>query len=68
MFGADVTPEQPTSDGRIDMVLKTDAVIYVFGLKYKKDADTAMRQIEDKSMLLPLPMTNARKLWSASTS
>ena len=48
MLGVDVTPEQPTSDGRIDMVLKTTDNIYVFELKYKKDAATALAQIKDK--------------------
>jgi len=48
MLGTNITPEQPTSDGRIDMVLKTNDTIYVFELKYKKDADTAITQIEDK--------------------
>ena len=48
MLGVDVTPEQPTSDGRIDMVLKTTDSIYVFELKYKKDAATALAQIKDK--------------------
>lgn len=48
MLGVDVTPEQPTSDGRIDMVLKTTDSIYIFELKYKKDAATALAQIEDK--------------------
>ena len=48
MLGVDVTAEQPTSDGRIDMVLKTADTIYVFELKYKKDAATALGQIEDK--------------------
>lgn len=48
MLGADITPEQPTSDGRIDMVLKTDDCIYIFELKYGKDAETAIAQIENK--------------------
>jgi len=48
MLGADVTPELSTSDGRIDMVLKTSACIYVFELKYGKEAAVAMKQIEDK--------------------
>ena len=48
MLGADITPEQPTSDGRIDMVLKTDDYIYIFELKYGKDAETAIAQIENK--------------------
>ena len=48
MLGVDVTPEQPTSDGRINMVLKTTDSIYVFELKYKKDAATALAQIKNK--------------------
>ena len=48
MLGADITPEQPTSDGRIDMVLKTDDCIYIFELKYGKDAETAIAQIGNK--------------------
>ena len=48
ILGCDVTPEVPTSDGRIDMVLKTKRSIYVLELKYKKDAETAMEQIDRK--------------------
>ncbi len=48
MLGTDITPELPTSDGRIDMVLKTSDSIYIFELKYGKDAAVALKQIEDK--------------------
>ena len=48
ILGCDVTPEVPTADGRIDMVLKTKRSIYVLELKYKKDAETAMQQIDHK--------------------
>lgn len=48
MLGCDITPEVPTSDGRIDMVLKTKRSIYILELKYKKDAGTAMEQIDHK--------------------
>ena len=48
ILGCDVTPEVPTSDGRIDMVLKTKRSIYKLELKYKKDAETAMKQIDRK--------------------
>ena len=51
ILGCDVTPEVPTSDGRIDMVLKTKRSIYVLELKYKKNAETAMEQIERKDYL-----------------
>lgn len=48
MLGADITAEQPTSDGRIDMVLKTDRSIFIIELKYAKDATVALSQIKDK--------------------
>ena len=48
MLGTDIKAEQPTSDGRIDLVLKTSQAIYIFELKYNKSAKTAIRQIDDK--------------------
>lgn len=51
ILGCDVTPEVPTSDGRIDMVLKTKRSIYILELKYKKDAEAAMEQIDSKDYL-----------------
>lgn len=48
MLGADVSPELPTSDGRIDLILKTVDCIFIFELKYGKDAVTAINQIEEK--------------------
>lgn len=48
MLGADITPEKPTSDERIDMVLKTNTNVFIFELKYGKDADVAIEQIKDK--------------------
>ncbi len=48
MLGANVTVEEPTPDGRIDMVLKTDKTIYIFELKYNKSAESAIQQIVQK--------------------
>ena len=48
MLGADIKAEQPTSDGRIDLVLKTSQAIYIFELKYNQSAKTAIQQIEAK--------------------
>ncbi len=62
MLGADVTPEQPTSDGRIDMVMKTHDCIYVFELKYGKDADTAMSQIAEKKYALAFADDKRKKV------
>ena len=51
ILGCDVTPEVPISDGRIDMVLKTKRSVYILELKYKKDAEAAMEQIDSKDYL-----------------
>lgn len=64
MLGADVSSELPTSDGRIDLVLKTVDCIFIFELKYGKDAVTAINQIEEKSIFLLLQMISAKSsLW-----
>lgn len=61
LVGADVSPELPTSDGRIDMVMKTRQSIYVFELKYKRDAETAMEQINAKNYLKAFADDRRRK-------
>ena len=48
MLCADVHAEHPTSDGRIDILLKTKNTIYVFELKYKKSSANAVAQIQEK--------------------
>lgn len=48
MLGEDVKVEHTISDGRIDLVLKTDKSIFIFELKYEKSADIAMAQISGK--------------------
>lgn len=48
MLGADIKAEQPTSDGRIDLVLQTNQTIYIFELKYNKSAQVAVQQIKAK--------------------
>ena len=45
LLGADVVAEYQTSDGRIDLLLRTAKSVYVFELKYGKDAEVAMDQI-----------------------
>ena len=47
-FGADVRAEQTTNRGRIDIVLKMPATIYVIELKYDGTADEALEQIRDR--------------------
>ena len=47
-FGADVQAEDQTSDGRMDIALKLQDVIYIIELKYNKTADEAVNQILKK--------------------
>ncbi len=49
MVGADVRPEVPAADGRIDLVLYAKTSIYVLELKYEQDADVAMQQINQRN-------------------
>ena len=45
--------EYHTSQGRIDLVLKTDRYIYVMEFKLNGTAEEALRQIEEKQYALP---------------
>ena len=46
--GVEVRMEEPTSAGRIDMVVRTDKYVYVMEFKLNQSAEKAMRQITDK--------------------
>lgn len=48
VFGFDVQAEVSTSCGRIDMVLKTDEMIFIFEFTLNKDAAVALGQIQDR--------------------
>lgn len=48
LIGLETEAESATSDGSIDIVVKTEDYIYVIELKYDKTAEDALRQIEDK--------------------
>lgn len=51
-----VDSEVASSNGRSDMVLKTDTHIYVFEFKYGGKVDKALLQIEEKGYLIPYEM------------
>ena len=53
LLGFYVEVERPTSDGRMDLIVKTDDYIYIFEFKLDKSADEALQQIEDKGYALP---------------
>ncbi len=53
LVGLSVEAEYRTSDGRIDILLRTDDYIYVMELKYDKTAQEALEQIRRKEYALP---------------
>ena len=53
LCGLYIEAEHQTSNGRIDLVLKTDKYIYVMELKYDGSAEQALQQIDDKAYALP---------------
>ena len=54
--------EYKTSNGRIDLVLKTDKFIYIMEFKLEGTAEEALQQINDKRYALPFEM-DERKLF-----
>ena len=54
--------EYHTSEGRIDLVLKTDKYIYVMEFKLEGTAEEALRQKEEKQYALPFE-SDSRKLF-----
>ncbi|MDE6638626.1 MAG: PD-(D/E)XK nuclease domain-containing protein, partial [Muribaculaceae bacterium] len=54
--------EYKTSNGRIDLVVKTDNYIYVFEFKRNKSAKEAVDQIDDKGYLIPF-RADGRKIF-----
>lgn len=61
LTGYSTKAEYHTSDGRIDMVVKTEQYIYVFEFKFNKTAKEALEQIDTKEYLLPF-RSDGRKL------
>ena len=53
LCGLYIEAEHQTSNGRIDLLLKTDKYIYIMELKYDGSAEEAIKQIDDKGYALP---------------
>ena len=62
-FGADVSAEEQTSDGRMDIALKLSYAIYIIELKYGKTADEATDQIIKKDYAVRFA-ADARPVWA----
>ena len=62
LIGLYVEVERPTSDGRMDLIVKTPNYLYIFEFKLDKSADDALQQIEDKGYALPFA-TDPRRLF-----
>ena len=53
LIGMNVDTEVRTSDGRIDILVRTDRYVYIMELKYDSSAEEALAQIERKEYALP---------------
>jgi hypothetical protein len=62
-FGADVSAEEQTSDGRMDIALKLPYAIYIIELKYGKNADEATDQIIKKDYAVRFA-ADQRPVWA----
>lgn len=59
-FGADVGAEVPTANGRVDLVLRMPKAVYVIELKYGKNTDAAMQQMQRKDYAAAFAAENRR--------
>ena len=62
-YGADVSAEEQTSDGRMDIALKVPDAIYIIELKYGKTADEAVGQVITKDYAVRFA-ADPRPVWA----
>ncbi len=67
LMGLHVEVERTTSNGRIDMLIKTKEYIYIIEIKTDSTADAALRQIEDKGYARPFT-SDPRRLYEIGVS
>lgn len=53
LIGLQTDVEVHTSDGRIDILIRTEDYVYIMELKYDRSAEEALNQIEEKRYALP---------------
>ena len=62
LIGMNVDVEYRTSEGRIDILVRTDNYVYIIELKYNHSAEEALQQIIDKDYTLPWATDNRRTI------
>lgn len=62
LMGLQVDAEYQTSDGRIDLLLRTDKFVYVIECKIDSTAKIALQQIKDKEYALPWALDGREKV------
>ena len=62
LIGLKVDAEYQTSDGRIDLLLRTEKYVYVVECKIDSAAKIALQQIKDKEYALPWTLDNREKI------
>ena len=62
LMGLQVDAEYQTSDGRIDLLLRTDKFVYIIECKIDSTAKIALQQIKDKEYALPWALDGREKV------
>ena len=62
LMGLQVDAEYQTSDGRIDLLLRTDKFVYIIECKIDSTARIALDQIKSKAYSLPWSLDNREKI------
>ena len=62
LIGLKVDAEYQTSDGRIDLLLRTEKFVYVIECKIDSSARIALQQIKDKEYSLPWALDGREKI------
>ncbi len=60
MLGFYTEVERETSNGRMDMTVKTNDYVYIFEFKLDGSADDALRQIDEKGYAKPFALDNRK--------
>lgn len=63
LIGVETETEVHTSDGRIDLVVKSSDFIFIIELKFNNSSDAAMEQIENKHYELPF-LKDQRRIYT----